>query len=98
MGQRDFEYIVNAVAEATDVAPSLILSKRKYREVIDARWIMVCLLSEQGYYSSRIAEKMGMTIRNVNLILCSMHLRLSTEKQLRSNLESARKILSEKVM
>lgn len=91
---KDFETIINAVAEAMDLRPCQILCRRKFKEIIDARWIAVCLLSEKGYYSSRIAEWMGMTTRNVNLILSSMHIRLSTEKRLRSNLETARKYLS----
>ena len=91
---KDFESIINAVAEAMDLRPCQILCKRKFKETIDARWIAVCLMSERGYYSSRIAEWMGMTTRNVNLILSSIHLRLTTEKQLRSNLEAARKYLS----
>ena len=91
---KDLEAIINAVAEAMDLKPSQILCKRKFKEIIDARWIAVCLLSEKGYYSSRIAEWMGMTARNVNIILSSIYLRLSTEKQLRNNLEAARKYLS----
>ena len=91
---KDLESIINAVAEAMDLRPCQILCKRKFKETIDARWIAVCLLSEKGFYSSRIAEWMGMTTRNVNLILSSIHLRLATEKQLRSNLETARKFLS----
>ena len=90
----EFEKIINAVAEVMDLRPCQILCKRKFKETIDARWIAVYLLAEKGYYSSRIAEWMGMTIRNVNLILSSIHLRLATEKQLRSNLEAARKYLS----
>jgi hypothetical protein len=91
---RDFEHVVKAVAEAMDLSPCQILCKRRFQETIDARWIAVCLLSEKGFYSSRIAAYMGMTTRNVNLILSSMHLRLATEKQLRSNLEAARKYLN----
>ena len=89
----DYERVVNAVAEATDLTKSQVLSKRKYQEVTDARWIVVYLLKEQGCYTPRIAEWMGMTTRNVNLILSAFAFRLSVEKQLRSNLESARKLL-----
>ena len=91
---RDLEQIVKAVAEAMDLSPCQILCKRRFKETIDARWLAVYLLNEKGYYSTRIAEWMNMTTRNVNLILSSIGLRLSTEKKLRSNLESARKYLS----
>ena len=90
---KDLERVVNAVAEATDLRPCQILCRRRFQETIDARWIAVFLLNEKGYYSTRIAEWMGMTTRNVNLILSSIGLRLSTEKKLRSNLEMARKHL-----
>jgi chromosomal replication initiation ATPase DnaA len=90
---KDLEKIINAVADATDLRPCQILCRRRFKETIDARWIAVYLLSEKGYYSTRIAEWMGMTTRNVNLILSSISLRLSTEKKLRSNLESAKKYL-----
>ena len=91
---KDLEQIINAVAEATDLSPCQILCKRRFKETIDARWIAVCLLSEKGYYSTRIAEWMGMTTRNVNLILSSIGFRILTEKKLRRDLESARKYLS----
>lgn len=91
---KDLEQIINAVAEATDLRPCQILCKRRYKETIDARWIAVLLLSEKGYYSTRISEWMSMTTRNVNLILSSIQFRLSTEKKLRSDLELARKLLS----
>ena len=91
---KEFESIINAVAEATDLKPCQILCKRKFQESIDARCIAICILSERGFYSSRIAEWLGMTTRNVNLILASVHLRLATEKHLRSNLEIARKKLA----
>ena len=90
---KDLEKIINAVADATDLRPCQILCRRRFKETIDASWIAVYLLSEKGYYSTRIAEWMGMTTRNVNLILSSISLRLSTEKKLRSNLESAKKYL-----
>ena len=90
---KEFESVINAVAEATDLRPCQILCKKKYQESIDARQIAICILSERGYYSSRIAEWMNMTTRNVNHILASAHLRLATEKHLRTNLEIARKIL-----
>ena len=62
---KDLESIINAVAEAMDLSPCQILCRRKFKETIDARWIAVCLLSEKGYYSSRIAEWMGMWNREI---------------------------------
>ena len=87
---KDLEQIVNVVAEQTELRPVQILGKRRFQEVTDARWMVVYLLREKGYYPSQIAAWMSMTPRNVNLILSSMHDRLKYEKHLRSNLESAR--------
>lgn len=89
----DLERVVNAVAEATDLRPCQILCRRRFQETIDARWIAVYLLHDRGFYAPRIALWMGMTSRNVNLILTEMNKRLPMEKKLRSNLEAARKLL-----
>ena len=81
-----FEDIINAVAEASDLRPCQILCNRRFKETIDARWIAVKLLREEGYYSSRIADLMGMTTRNVNYILFSVETRLSLQDKALSNI------------
>jgi hypothetical protein len=89
-----FEQVINAVAEATDMRPCQILCKRRYPETIDARWIAIKLLREEGLYSSRIADLMHMTARNVNHILFSVEMRLSFgDKALSNILEASRKYL-----
>jgi hypothetical protein len=51
-------------------------------------------MREEGFYSSRIADLMGMTTRNVNYILFSTETRLSLgDKALSNILEKARKEL-----
>lgn len=90
---RDFELIVNAVANAMDLRPCQILCKRRFQESTDARWMVVYLLHERGYYSARIAEWMGMTARNVNIILQSMSRRVSQGDAICRFLEIARKYL-----
>lgn len=92
--REDFNKVVNAVADAMDLTFNQVVSKRRYQEVTDARWVAVFLLKEKGYYSSRIAEWMGMTTRNVNLIHSAMNSRLPNEKQLGNILEEARKYLT----
>lgn len=90
---RDLEDILNAVAEATDVSPCQMLGKGKFREIVDAKKIVVFLLRERGYYTHSIAEWLSMTPRNVNAILTSMHRRLSQDDIIGKNLERARKYL-----
>jgi predicted transcriptional regulator len=42
---------------------------RKTDEVVDARWIIVKILAEQGYHTAKIALLMSMTQRNVTYII-----------------------------
>jgi hypothetical protein len=92
--KEEFHRIIQAVADAADLAPCQILCKRRYPETIDARWIAVKLMREEGFYSSRIADLMNMTTRNVNYILFSVETRLSFHDKALSNiLERARKEL-----
>ena len=92
--KEEFHRIIQAVADAADLAPCQILCKRRFPETIDARWIAVKLMREEGFYSSRIAELMGMSARNVNYILFSVETRLSfNDKALSNILERARKEL-----
>ena len=90
---RDLEDILNAVAEATDVRPCQMLGKDRFREIVDAKKIVVYLLRERGYYTHSIAEWLHMTPRNVNAILTSMHRRLPQDDIIGKNLERARKHL-----
>lgn len=89
----DYDKVVNAVAEAMELTTAQVVNKRKFQESIEARRMVVYLLREMGYCSNRIAIWMGMTSRNVNLILSSMNYRIHREKQLGSILEAARKHL-----
>ena len=92
--REDIEKIINAVANAADLRPCQILCKRRFPETIDARWIAVKLLREQGCYPSQIADVMGMTARNVNSILYHVEIRLSEGNgQLGYILEKTRKYL-----
>jgi chromosomal replication initiation ATPase DnaA len=90
---KDFEQVMNAVANAMDLRPCQILCKRRFQESTNARWMVVYLLHERGYCSARIAEWMGMTARNVNAILHSMSRRVSQEDAICRFLEIARKYL-----
>lgn len=89
-----FEEIIKAVADASDLTPCQILCRRRFPETIDARWIAVKLLKEEGFYTSRIADLMHMTTRNVNHIIYSVEIRLSkNDKSLECLLETTKKHL-----
>lgn len=90
----DFERIIKAVADAAYLTCSQILSKRRFPDSLDARWIAVKLLKDEGFYSSKIAELMSMTTRNVNHIIYAVEIRLShDDKPLKQLLETSKKHL-----
>lgn len=90
----DFERIIKAVADAADLNPCQLLCKRRFPETMDARWIAVKLLKEEGFYTSQVARLMNMTTRNVNHIIYSVEIRLSNnDKSLEYLLETSRKHL-----
>ena len=64
-----FERLVSVVAELSELSADNILYGRKTDEGVDARWIIVKILHEQGYHTSKIALLMHMTQRNVTHIV-----------------------------
>ena len=89
-----FDRIIKAVADAADLTSSQIVSKRRFPDSLDARWIAVKLLRDEGFYSSRIADMMSMTTRNVNHIIYAVEIRLShDDRPLKQLLETSRKHL-----
>ena len=92
--KEQFERIINAVAQASDLTSSQIISKRRFPDALDARWVAVKLLRDEGYYASQIAELMSMTTRNVNHIIYMVEIRLShNDRPLIHLLEISRKQL-----
>ena len=89
-----FDRIIQAVADASDLTTSQIVGKRRFPDSLDARWIAVKLLRDEGFYSSKIAELMSMTTRNVNHIIYAVEIRLShDDRPLKKLLETSRKHL-----
>lgn len=88
---KDFDRVVDAVAEVMDLTPAAIRSKRRFPEITDAKWAVVYLLRQMGFYPHRIAECMGMTARNVNLIVSRMN--AGERKDVGRKAEEARKIM-----
>lgn len=82
--------VLEVVTYETDVEVSKILSRCSEAEVVDARWVCVKLLSEQGYYPSKIAELMQITPRYVQYILTDFGDRIATCRYTRNNYERAR--------
>ena len=71
-----FDKVVSVVAELCELSADNILYGRKTDEVVDARWIIVKILNEQGFHTSKIAMLLNMTQRNVTHILAIFQDRL----------------------
>ena len=71
-----FERLVSVVAELSELSVDNILYGRKTDEVVDARWIIVKILHEQGYHTSKIAMSLKLTQRIVTKILNAFQDRL----------------------
>lgn len=71
-----FERLVSIVADLSELPSEKILHGRKTDAVIDARWIIVRILKEQGYHTANIAMLLDMTQRNVTHILTAFQDRL----------------------
>lgn len=69
MKQDYFDRLVAIVAKLSELSVEAIMRGRKTDEVVDARWIVVRILKEQGYHTAKIALLMGMTQRNVTNIV-----------------------------
>lgn len=85
--------VVESVSYATDLAVDKIMSRSRDAETVDARWICVKLLWEQGYYPTRIAEMMGITPRYVQYILTDFDDRIAVNRYMRNNYENSLKRL-----
>lgn len=64
-----FDRLVSTVASLSELSVEAIMKGRKTDEVVDARWIIVKILAEQGYHTAKIALLMSMTQRNVTYII-----------------------------
>jgi DNA-binding NarL/FixJ family response regulator len=91
---KEFDRIVNSVAEAMDMMPFQVTSPGMFKEQITARWLVVKLLAEKGFYTHQIAARMNMTERNVNIILKAVKDLSSRDENFVRKLEMARKSLN----
>ena len=62
----DFRKVIKVVTELMDVTDQEILGKSRESEVVDARWMVICLMHEKGYSTKEIAPLMCHPIRTIN--------------------------------
>lgn len=79
--------VLEIVSFEMDVPEFKIISKCSEAEVVDARWICVKLLSQCGYYTSKIAELMRITPRYVQYMLTDFEDRIAMSRYMRNNYE-----------
>ena len=75
-----FAKIINAVSIETEVSEPLILSNSKVTEVVDARSVLVKILSEEGFYPGQIAQYIYKTAASVRYLLNDFERRKSRNK------------------
>lgn len=64
------------VSAETEIASDRILSESKLEEVVDARYLVIYLLSKNGFYPRMIAERMRMSQRAVRKAQAGFEARL----------------------
>lgn len=82
-----FDYILQVVAEETEIPDTRILSKKRDSETVDARYLLVYFLTGIGFTPSYIAHQLGFTERAITKIVTNFDTRFSVQKMLRINYE-----------
>jgi hypothetical protein len=88
-----FAETINLVSRETEIPVNQILSSKKDTETVDARYLLVSLLSDRGMYPSQIASHINKTKRAVNYMITNFRMRMESGKMLRIYWENIRKSL-----
>nr|DAD56174.1 MAG TPA: chromosomal replication initiator protein [Caudoviricetes sp.] len=86
-----FAEILRIVSKETEISTNEILSNSKEAEIVDARYLLVHLLYERGFYPSQIALQTNKTKRSINYILSGFSDRIQRGKMLRIQYENIKK-------
>lgn len=92
-----FAEILNAVSLETEVSADSILSSSKVTEVVDARSIVVYLLSEYGFYPEQIAPLLHKTSACIRYLVSTFEMRKSHNKMMAIYLQNVCKLLENKL-
>lgn len=91
-----FNEILESVASFTEIHQEFILSDNRAAEVVDARCILVKLLSEEGFYPFQISKYMDRTEASIRYLLASYSSRISSSLWMEKDVEVIRKHLENK--
>lgn len=86
-----FTEILEAVSRETEVSAAQILGNSKQMEVVDARSILVKLLSSSGFYPEQIAKLMHKTSACIRHLLSNHESRESANKIIAIYTQNVRK-------
>lgn len=85
-----FKKILSFVVEETEVNAEDILSLKKTSEIVDARYILVKLLHDKGFYNQSISKLINHTEKTVSIILFNFSDRVKNNKIFRITYENIR--------
>lgn len=89
-----FSRVIEVVTDLMDVSEKDILGKSREYEIVDARWMAICLMHEKGYTTKQIAVLMNHPIRTINHSINRFYARLKdSNKHLGNTLATARQQL-----
>lgn len=88
-----FAEILNLVSKETEISANRILSSDKDTETVDARYLLVHLLSEKVFYPSQTSIHLHKTKRAINYIISNFQERLDSGKMMRIYLANIKKSL-----
>lgn len=85
---RIFAEVLDIVSTETEVPGEQILSPRKDEETVDARYLLVHFLAQQGLSHAKIASLINKNVRTINYIITNFSEREKERKILRINSEN----------
>ena len=85
-----FKNTLSAIAEETEIKKEQILSNAKQEEVVDARYLLVEIMYEQGLYPTQISHLTGVCVRSVNNFLQGFSSRCNSRKIMRIDYDRVR--------
>lgn len=88
-----FAKIIALVSKGTEIPTELIVSDNRVTEIVNARYILVYILYEKGFYPSQISSLIHNTKRSVNYMISNFHIRLKSEKMMRIYWDNIKNLL-----
>jgi chromosomal replication initiation ATPase DnaA len=91
----DFGKVLKVVTELMEVTDQEIIGRSRIPEVVDARWLAICLMKDKGYSTKQISLLIGHPERTINHVISSFTERAKGFPHLGKILAIARQELQE---